>query len=50
MTDRDQLAALPTPSLVLDEARMMRNIDRLRGHLVVRFRVTDKHHAAIGSS
>ena len=30
MTDRDRLAALPTPSLVLDEARMMRNIKRLR--------------------
>jgi D-serine deaminase-like pyridoxal phosphate-dependent protein len=33
MTDRDRLAALPTPCLVLDEARMLRNITRLRGHL-----------------
>jgi D-serine deaminase-like pyridoxal phosphate-dependent protein len=33
MTDRIRLAALPTPSLVLDEARMARNIKRLRAHL-----------------
>src|ERR1700675_4432853 len=33
MTDRIRLAALPTPSLVLDEARMARNIKRLRAHI-----------------
>lgn len=33
MTDHDRLADLPTPSLVLDEARMQRNIDAMRGHL-----------------
>ena len=33
MTDRDRLAALSTPSLVLDESRMMRNIERLRAHV-----------------
>ena len=32
-TDRNRLATLPTPSLVLDEARMTRNISRLRAHL-----------------
>ncbi|GJD52568.1 D-threo-3-hydroxyaspartate dehydratase [Methylobacterium crusticola] len=29
----DALAVLPTPSLVLDEGRMLRNVDRLRRHL-----------------
>ena len=29
----EELAALPTPALVLDEARMLRNIERLRAHL-----------------
>ncbi|TCZ55243.1 alanine racemase [Roseicella aquatilis] len=29
----DRLGALPTPSLILDEARMLRNIDRLRARL-----------------
>lgn len=29
----DPLAALPTPSLLLDERRMTRNIERLRAHL-----------------
>ncbi|WP_029002670.1 alanine racemase [Azorhizobium doebereinerae] len=33
MTTADALAALPTPSLILDEARMLRNIARLRAHL-----------------
>ena len=33
MTTTDALAALPTPSLILDEGRMMRNVVRLRGHL-----------------
>lgn len=33
MTITDALAALPTPSLILDEGRMMRNVARLRHHL-----------------
>ena len=33
VADRDRLAALPTPCLVLDEARMARNIRRLRAHI-----------------
>jgi D-serine deaminase-like pyridoxal phosphate-dependent protein len=33
MTDADRLAALQTPQLVLDEARMLRNIARLRSRL-----------------
>lgn len=33
MTIAEALAALPTPSLLLDEARMLRNVARLRGHL-----------------
>ncbi|MGU3494319.1 DSD1 family PLP-dependent enzyme [Xanthobacteraceae bacterium A53D] len=33
MTIADALAALPTPCLILDEARMQRNIARLNAHL-----------------
>jgi D-serine deaminase-like pyridoxal phosphate-dependent protein len=33
MDKSDQLAALPTPSLVLDEAKMLANVARLRGRL-----------------
>src|SRR3712207_6377420 len=33
MTDADRLSTLPTPQLVLDEARMLRNIARLRSRL-----------------
>jgi D-serine deaminase-like pyridoxal phosphate-dependent protein len=33
MTEADRLSALPTPQLVLDEARMLRNIARLRSRL-----------------
>jgi D-serine deaminase-like pyridoxal phosphate-dependent protein len=33
MTDADRLSALPTPQLILDEARMLRNIARLRSRL-----------------
>ncbi|HET8727538.1 MAG TPA: DSD1 family PLP-dependent enzyme [Alphaproteobacteria bacterium] len=33
MTDADRLSDLPTPQLVLDEARMLRNIARLRSRL-----------------
>ncbi|KGM30312.1 alanine racemase [Inquilinus limosus] len=33
MPAADRLSALPTPSLVLDEGRMLRNIERLRGRL-----------------
>lgn len=33
MSVTDALAALPTPSLVLDERRMLRNVERLRAHL-----------------
>ena len=33
MADADHLASLPTPSLVLDEGRMLRNIARLRSQL-----------------
>lgn len=33
MTDADALRSLPTPSLILDEERMLRNISRLRDHL-----------------
>ncbi|WP_119679491.1 DSD1 family PLP-dependent enzyme [Indioceanicola profundi] len=33
MTSADILAALPTPSLILDEGRMLRNLARLRRHL-----------------
>lgn len=33
MTNADALASLPTPSLILDETRMLRNVARLRGHL-----------------
>lgn len=29
----DALAALPTPSLILDERRMLRNVERLRAHI-----------------
>lgn len=33
MTTTDALAALPTPSLILDEGRMARNVVRLRRRL-----------------
>jgi D-serine deaminase-like pyridoxal phosphate-dependent protein len=33
MTTAAALSSLPTPGLVLDEARMLRNVARLRGHL-----------------
>ena len=33
MTVADALRSLPTPSLLLDESRMLRNIARLRTHL-----------------
>src|SRR4051812_48844584 len=33
MDNSDRLHSLPTPSLVLDEARMTRNIARLRAHM-----------------
>jgi len=33
MTPADALDALPTPALILDEARMLRNVARLRGRL-----------------
>lgn len=33
MTDAERLGALPTPALVLDEARMLRNVARLRERL-----------------
>jgi D-serine deaminase-like pyridoxal phosphate-dependent protein len=33
MTTIDALATLPTPALILDEARMLRNVTRLRSHL-----------------
>jgi D-serine deaminase-like pyridoxal phosphate-dependent protein len=33
MTIAERLADLPTPSLILDEGRMLRNIDRLRGRM-----------------
>ncbi|UEM07466.1 DSD1 family PLP-dependent enzyme (plasmid) [Skermanella rosea] len=33
MTTADALDALPTPALILDEALMLRNVARLRGHL-----------------
>jgi D-serine deaminase-like pyridoxal phosphate-dependent protein len=33
MTTANVLSSLPTPSLVLDEGRMLRNVDRLRQHL-----------------
>jgi D-serine deaminase-like pyridoxal phosphate-dependent protein len=33
MSDPNRLASLPMPSLVLDEARMTRNIRRLRAHM-----------------
>lgn len=33
MTETDRLARLPTPALILDERRMLRNIERLREHL-----------------
>jgi D-serine deaminase-like pyridoxal phosphate-dependent protein len=33
MTPADALDALPTPALILDETRMLRNVARLRGHL-----------------
>ncbi|MFT8244142.1 DSD1 family PLP-dependent enzyme [Roseomonas sp. BN140053] len=33
MTDADRLGELPTPQLVLDEARMLRNVARLRARL-----------------
>ncbi len=33
MTDAERLGALPTPALVLDEARMLRNVARLRDRL-----------------
>lgn len=33
MTIADQLRLLPTPSLILDEHRMLRNIDRLRARM-----------------
>jgi D-serine deaminase-like pyridoxal phosphate-dependent protein len=33
MTDADRLGDLPTPQLILDEARMLRNIARLRSRL-----------------
>jgi D-serine deaminase-like pyridoxal phosphate-dependent protein len=33
MTTTDALSSLSTPSLILDEGRMLRNIDRLRQHL-----------------
>ncbi len=33
MTDADRLSDLPTPQLILDEARMLRNIARLRSRL-----------------
>jgi D-serine deaminase-like pyridoxal phosphate-dependent protein len=33
MTSVNALSSLPTPSLLLDEGRMLRNVDRLRRHL-----------------
>ncbi|MXQ11728.1 DSD1 family PLP-dependent enzyme [Microvirga makkahensis] len=33
MTTTDALSSLSTPSLILDEGRMLRNVDRLRQHL-----------------
>ena len=33
MTSSKDLTSLPTPSLILDERRMLQNIERLRGHL-----------------
>jgi D-serine deaminase-like pyridoxal phosphate-dependent protein len=33
MTTTDALSSLSTPSLILDEGRMLRNVDRLRRHL-----------------
>jgi len=33
LTLADRLRALPTPSLILDEGRMLRNIERLRTHM-----------------
>ena len=33
MTTSDMLDTLPTPALILDEFRMLRNVDRLRSHL-----------------
>lgn len=33
MTDADRLSALSTPRLVLDESRMLQNVDRLRARL-----------------
>jgi D-serine deaminase-like pyridoxal phosphate-dependent protein len=33
MPPADSLASLPTPSLILDERRMLRNVERLRGRL-----------------
>ena len=33
MSVTDALVALPTPSLILDERRMLRNVERLRAHL-----------------
>ena len=33
MSATDRLAHLPTPALILDEQRMLRNIERLRLHL-----------------
>src|SRR5919107_28941 len=33
MDNASQLAGVPTPSLVLDEARMTHNVERLRAHM-----------------
>ena len=33
MDHRDALRSLPTPALILDEGRMLRNVERLRGRL-----------------
>jgi D-serine deaminase-like pyridoxal phosphate-dependent protein len=49
MADADRLSALPTPQLVLDEARMLRNIARLRCRLAS-YEVTLRPHLKTAKS